>query len=57
MPLGFIAVFAVWFLLSPDGDESRTERRLLAKLIDFSQINDALFLYSASVINNSETIK
>ena len=29
----------------------------LAKLIDFSQIDDALFLYSASVINNSETIK
>ncbi len=29
----------------------------LGKLIDFSKIDDALFLYSASVINNSETIK
>ena len=29
----------------------------LAKLIDFGKTDDALFLYSASVINNSETIK
>ena len=29
----------------------------LGKLIDFTKADDALFLYSASVINNSETIK
>ena len=29
----------------------------LGKLIDFKKADDALFLYSASVINNSETIK
>ena len=29
----------------------------IAKFIDFSEACDALFLYSASVINNSETIK
>ena len=29
----------------------------LVKLIDFTKADDALFLYSASVINNSETIK
>ena len=29
----------------------------LAKFIDFSKADDALFFYSASVINNSETIK
>ena len=29
----------------------------LGRLIDFMKTDDALFLYSASVINNSETIK
>ena len=29
----------------------------LSKLVDFSGVSDVLFLYSASVINNSETIK
>ena len=29
----------------------------LGRLIDFAKADDALFLYSASVINNSETIK
>ena len=29
----------------------------LGRLIDFTKADDALFLYSASVINNSETIK
>ena len=29
----------------------------LGKLIDFTKADDALFLYSASVINNSETIR
>ena len=29
----------------------------LGKLIDFTKADDALFIYSASVINNSETIK
>ena len=29
----------------------------LGKLIDFTKADDALFLYSASIINNSETIK
>ena len=29
----------------------------LGRLVDFAKADDALFLYSASVINNSETIK
>ena len=29
----------------------------LSKLVDFSGVSDVLFLYSASVVNNSETIK
>ena len=29
----------------------------LSRLVDFSGVSDVLFLYSASVINNSETIK
>ena len=31
LSLGFIAVFAAWFLLLPDAEESITERRHLAK--------------------------
>lgn len=46
LPLGFIAVFAVWFLLSPEVDESRTERRLLAKrpTLSFSSVADGSFM-------------
>lgn len=46
LTLGFIAVFAVWGLIAPDADESRSERRLLAKFpkLSFSSVTDGSFM-------------
>ena len=46
LSLGFIAVFAAWFLFSPDTEESVTERRRLAKCptLSLSSVENGSFM-------------
>ena len=46
LSLGFIAVFAAWFLFSPDTEESVTERRRLAKrpTLSLSSVENGSFM-------------
>ena len=46
LTFGFLAVFSAWFLLSPDSDESQTERRMLAKrpALSFSSVANGSFM-------------
>lgn len=47
LSLGFIAVFAAWFWILPDADESTVERRHLAKCptLSFSSVANGSFMY------------
>lgn len=46
LSLGFIAVFAAWFWILPDADESTVERRHLAKCptLSFSSVANGSFM-------------
>ena len=46
LSLGFIAVFAAWFWILPDAEESITERRYLAKCptLSFSSVANGSFM-------------